>query len=179
MTQTLSLQYLGRAMNAVQDYLIQKLLIPKIYFDAKWNGLPVNVLAIDRSGSGDVHAVRFVTWEEGHTDNHGYSSFLEEAVFAEVEKFSTFQAHFRYVAVICSQSNKRVWKPDLILKHVLAEDGVGRVGILYVDLSENDASVEVLLKAERFRSSKELVEMADRFVAANTPNWQIPDEDRL
>jgi hypothetical protein len=57
----------------------------------------------------------------------------------------------------------------------LAEDGVGRVGILYVDLSEDDPKlqVRVILKAERFRSSKEIVELADRYVAEHTANWEV------
>jgi superfamily I DNA/RNA helicase len=44
-----------------------------------------------------------------------------------------------------------------------------------VDLCEDDPKFEVrvILKAERFRSSKEIVELADRFVAENPPNWEV------
>jgi hypothetical protein len=39
-----------------------------------------------------------------------------------------------------------------------------------------DPPVEVKLKAERFRSSKEIVELADRYVAEHAANWEIRDE---
>ena len=48
---------LGRAKNAVLSFLEQRLSIPKIYIDATWDGHHVDVLAINRDGVGDVHAV--------------------------------------------------------------------------------------------------------------------------
>jgi hypothetical protein len=44
-------------------------------------------------------------------------------------------------------------------------------------LTEDVPSVRVIVKAERFRSSKELVELADRFAAEHTPNWEYRDSD--
>jgi hypothetical protein len=55
----------------------------------------------------------------------------------------------------------------------LAADGVGRVGLLFVDVAEDDAPVEVLLKPERFRSSKQILELTDRYVAEHTANWEV------
>ena len=69
--------YRGRAKNAVQDYLVHKLLYPKVYLDTDLDGWKLDVLAIDRVGVGDVHGVRLVLWEPGHLDNHGYSHRLE------------------------------------------------------------------------------------------------------
>jgi hypothetical protein len=168
---------LGRAKNAVQSFFIRKLLVPKIYLDTDWDGWKVDVLGIDRAGVGDVHAVRLVSWEAGHTDNHGWSSFLERAVDSEVPNFAEFPGHFRYLAIVCSEPNKRTWIPSTGIKNQsLAADGVGRLGILYVNITDEDSEVEVLLKAERFRSSKKIVELADRFVAGHTPNWEVRDE---
>jgi len=45
-----------------------------------------------------------------------------------------------------------------------------------VDVTEENPEVRVLLKAERFRSSKELVELSDRFVAEHTANWEFREE---
>jgi len=170
-------QQLGRAMNAVQEFLVHKLLFPKVYLDADWNGEKVDVLAIDRTGVGDVHAVRLVPWEPGRQENYGYSSFLESAVSAEVSRFADVSVHFRYLAIVCFEPDKQQWIPSNIIKNQsLAADGVGRLGILYVDITEEDATVKVLLKAERFRSSKEIVELTDRFVAENTANWEFREE---
>jgi len=173
--QALEIQHFrGRAKNAVQSFLIRKLLIPKVYLDASWDGWNLDVLAIDRAGVGDVHGVRLVPWDPGRRDNHGYSSFLEKTVSAAVEDFVGFPGHFRYLAVFSFEGNKQRWIPSKkIVNQSLAADGVGRVGLLYVNVAEEDAEVEVLLKAERFRSSKEIIELADRYVAEHTANWEV------
>lgn len=180
MAELLELQiehYRGRAKNVLQDYLIHKLLYPKVYFDAEWGVWKLDVLAVDRAGLGDVHAVKLVLWEPGHIDNHGYSARLEKAVAAAVNEFVEFTGHFRYLAVVCTEAGKQQWIPSKGIKdQSLAPDGVGRVGILYLDITEDDPSVRVILKAERFRSSKEIVELTDSFVAEHTANWEFREE---
>ena len=169
--------YRGRTKNAVQDYLVHKLLFPKVYLDADLDGWKLDVLAVDRAGVGDVHGARLVFWEPGHTDDHGYSAYLEKAVSAATTEFVGFPGHFRYVAVVCTQPDKQQWIPSKGIKNqALAADGVGRLGILYVDVTEDNPEVVILLKAERFRSSKEIVELADRFVAEHTANWEFREE---
>jgi hypothetical protein len=169
--------YRGRAKNAVQDYLVHKLLYPKVYLDADLDGWKLDVLAVDRVGVGDVHGVRLVLWEPGHTDDHGYSAYLEKAVSEAVRDFVGFPGHFRYLAVICTVPEKQQWIPSKGIKdQSLAADGVGRAGVLYLDITEEEPSVKVLLKAERFRSSKEIVELSDRFVAEHTANWEFREE---
>jgi hypothetical protein len=164
----------GRAKNAVQSLLIRQLLIPKVYLDTDWHGWKLDVLAIDRNGLGDVHGVRLVLWGTGHFDNHGYSSSLDRDVSTAVAGFVDFPGHFRYLAVVCTEPNKQRWRPHKrVLDQSLAADGVGRVGLLYVDLTKEDVAAEILLKPERFRSSKEFVELADRYVAEHAANWEV------
>jgi hypothetical protein len=43
-------------------------------------------------------------------------------------------------------------------------------------VTEEEPDVKILLKAERFRSSKEIVSLADRFVADHHANWEARDE---
>jgi len=169
--------YLGRAKNAVQAFFVRNLLIPKVYFDANWNGWPLDVLAIDRSGLGDVHGVRLVVWEPDRLDNNGYSAYLERAVANAITNFADFPGHFRYLTVVCLEANKPRWIPSRGIKNqALAADGVGRVGLLFVNVSDGDAKVdEVLLKAERFRSSKQIIDLTDQFVAEHVPNWEVRD----
>jgi hypothetical protein len=165
-------QGLGRAKNSVQDYLIHKLLFPKVYLDAEFNGKRVDVLAVDREGTGDVHAV-YIVYQGNDVEN------ALEAVVANIVNPPPpvkILPHFIYAAVVNSgEGTGRYIPSEQILQKSLAEDGVGRMGILYVDLAEDDPrlQVRVVLKAERFRSSKEIVEIADRFVAEHTPNWAI------
>ena len=163
---------LGRAKNAVQDYLIHKLLYPKIYLDAEFNGKKVDVLAIDREGTGDVHAV-YVVYQGTDVEN------ALETIVANIVTPPTpakILPHFMYSAVVNNGPGASKYVPsEQIIQKSFAEDGVGRVGILYVDLCEDDPKfqVRVILKAERFRSSKEIVELADRFVAENPANWEV------
>ena len=163
---------LGRAKNAVQDYLTHKLLFPKVYLDAEFNGVKVDVLAIDREGTGDVHAVSIVY--QG-TDVERALEQVADNVGIPPAKIVP---HFIYAAVINNGPDASKYVPsEQIIQKSFAEDGVGRMGILYVDLTEDDPKlqVRVMLKAERFRSSKEIVELADRYVAENHANSEVRD----
>jgi hypothetical protein len=170
MIQAQTKQEIGRAKNAIQDYLIQRLLIPKVYLDADWNGTQVDVLAIDRAGVGDVHAVRMVP-PQGRVED-GSLALIARKVSSAVVELKCLPSHYSYIAIASDDPNARRFSPaDAILQESFAEDGVGRVGILYVDFTI-EPPVQVKLKPERFRSSKEIVELADRFVAEHTANWE-------
>ena len=163
---------LGRAKNAVQDYLIYKLLFPKVYLDAEFNGKKVDVLAVDREGTGDVHAVYIVY--QGTDAGNALETVVASIVTPPPP--ANVLPHFIYAAVVNNGPGANKYVPsEQIVQKSFAEDGVGRVGILYVDLCEDDpkSQVQVILKAERFRSSKGIFELADRFVAEHTANWEL------
>jgi hypothetical protein len=182
MIQTQAQKEIGRAMNALQDYLVRKLLLPKVYLDVLWNGAPIQVLAVDRAGAGDVHAVWMMYLSPG-IDSRMASAALglflpgtveEMKLLPAVEEAKSRSTHYRYVAIVSDDPNmRRLSLSDDVVSKSLAEDGVGRVGILLVDMTDVEPSVRVLLKAERFRSSKEIVELADRYVAGHTANWEV------
>jgi hypothetical protein len=178
MTEVQELQKRGRAMNAVQEFLVHKLLFPKVYLDADWNGSKVDVLAIDRTGVGDVHAVRLVPVElDGEPEWQYLVIRAASLVNEQIEVLGSLLAQFRYIALIGLSRGMELFHPNPELsRKMLAQDGVGRIGILHVDLTEDDPSVRVILKAERFRSSKEIVELSDRFVAEHTANWEFREE---
>jgi hypothetical protein len=160
---------LGRAKNIVQDYLIHKLLYPKVYLDAEFNDKKVDVLAIDREGTGDVHAV-YIIYQGTDVEN------ALETVVANIvtpPPPAKFLPHFIYTAVVNNGLASKFDPSEQIIQKSFAEDGVGRVGILYVDLTEDDPKPKVLLKPERFRSSKEIVELADQYVAKHPANWEV------
>jgi hypothetical protein len=164
---------IGRAKNAIQEYLVHKLLFPKVYLDAEFNGKAVDVLAIDREGTGDVHAV-YLVYQGTDTLNALENSLANIAANIGVPP-AKIVPHFIYAAIVNNGPGSSKYVPsDQIIQNSFADDGVGRLGILYVDLCEDDPKfqVRVILKAERFRSSKEIVELSDRFVAENTANWE-------
>src|SRR5580698_8154521 len=132
MTQTQTQQELGRAKNTLQDYMIRKLVVPKVYFDAEWDGKLVDVLAIDRAGVGDVHAVRMFAADY---EKEKYISTLR----GYVKEFRSHRSHYRYVAVVNDSAGMpKIHPEESTFRDSFAEDGVGRVGILYVDLSDDD-----------------------------------------
>ena|ERR1035437_8733160 len=165
---------LGRAKNAVQDYLIHKLLFPKVYLDTEFNGKKVDVLAIDREGTGDVHGV-YIIYQGTDVENALENSLANVAANIGIPP-AIIVPHFIYAAVVNNGPGASKYVPsEQIIQKSFAEDGVGRMGILYVDLCEDDPKfqVRVILKAERFRSSKEIVELADRYVAEHPANWEV------
>ncbi len=168
----------GKAKNVLQDYFVRKLLLPKVYLDVVWNGEPVDVLAIDRAGVGDVHAVRIVPIAEAGIR----AALLLFAVpsMSPIESFRTLPTHFRNAALVGDDPDARKMNfENEIIPPLYAEDGVGRVGILYINPVEFTPSVQTIAKAERFRSSKEIVAMVDRFVAEHTANWEVRDEPEV
>lgn len=160
---------LGRAKNLVQEYLIRKLLFPKIFFDAQFNGKHVDVLAIDRFGTGDVHSVHIVYL--GSDPENALDLVLANSL--DVSSPGVIP-HFIYAAVVNQNADSGKFAPsERFIERSFSEDGVGRLGILYVDLTGENPSIKVVLKPERFRSSKEIVALADQFVATHTPNWEV------
>lgn len=185
------IQYdLGRAKNAVQDFMIHKLLFPKIYFDTSWSDSFADVIAIDRSGTGDVHAIQIRPVKSlnnaRESENHLAIRIGPDSEF-EIESITPLDAHFRYLALlfgpgqteefenVAEYAARSIYRhEDHAIKNLfLAPDGVGRVGIFSLHLSEFESELRVQVKPERFRSSKELTEMADQFVASHTPNWEV------
>jgi hypothetical protein len=161
----------GRAQNLLQEYFIRKLLFPRVYFDVEFMGVHVDVLAVDRSGTGDVHEARIV-YMGADTEN------AVEVVIENVRSTPPARGlpHFVYSVVVSDGSEGGRFAPsEQLLQYSFSEDGVGRVGILYVDLAGDDPTVRVLVRAERFRSSKAIVELTDRFVTEHTPNWEARD----
>ncbi|MGP8250451.1 MAG: hypothetical protein ACLQHF_00345 [Terracidiphilus sp.] len=168
-------QNLGRAKNAIQDYLIRKLLYPKVYLDAEWNGVHIDLLAIDRTGVGDVHAVRIapVRFEDGPANWQEHVTKAAIIVNENSEELLALPGHFRYVALFNESADLHRFDPTVALVQKLtATDGVGRIGILVVDFSYEEP-VLVILKPERFKSSKQIIELTDSFVAANQANWEL------
>lgn len=168
-------QDLGRAKNAVQEYLRRKLLVPKIYLDANWDEANVDVLAIDRAGVGDVHLVRLAPVLPTIEQDWRYIVTRAAGLAGdEIEKLHSLHAQYRYVALVgFSPGIGQFQITEPLARKALAEDGVGRIGILSVDLSQDEPPVQSVLKGERFRSSEEIVAFADQFVASHTPNWEV------
>jgi len=175
MTNLSERQQLGRAQNAVSSYLVRKLSLPKIYLDATWNQQAIDLLAIDRSGIGDVHAVRMVLREPDLEIGEDVESTMI-AVGDGIEQMQLLPTQCRYIAVVSNVSFLATRRFAAVFEHkTFAEDGVGRIGILLVDVSGDTARVDEMIKAERFRSSKQILDLTDEYVATHTANMEYRD----
>lgn len=170
-------QQLGRAKNAMLDYFVKKLLVPKIYLDAQWNSVSVPVLAVDRAGVGDVHAVLFVERVNEFfaappaTDD---VKALDDVLAESIQRIETLPCQFRYVGVFNSDPGVAFYKPSpFIVERTLAADGVGRIGLLMLNITEAESTVKVAILPERFRSSKTIIELTDQYVAEHTADWEV------
>jgi len=165
---------LGRAKNALMFYLERHLIVPKIYLDANWGGHHVDILAIDRAGVGDVHAVLFV----GASRINGESLDIEKlklAVDRMIDQFILISANYKYIAIVnpddCSLTEMSKIK---INEKLFSPDGLGRIGfILLGSVTEADSEVKpvLLVKPERFRAK--IAKLADEFVQKHEADWEI------
>jgi hypothetical protein len=153
-------QQQGRAKNAVADLLFRQLIVPKIFFDAHWPSRRsrVDVLAVDRSGSGELHAAEVKRGRDLNTE-----------VADLIARLSQIPAHFRYLALFDNPKNTRPRSEMLY-----SPDGIGRIGIIEVredPLGNLDARISV--QPERFKLDSSVYKMVDRFTASYPANREV------
>lgn len=175
-------QQLGRAKNAISAYLDRRLSVPKIYMDADWDGGKVDVLAIDRAGVGDVYMVTLLPDPFEVNSNsmvNGFRAVMDIPFESQVKGLLGRRSQFRYVARLANGISKRNLSELVsVLSEFtdgFAEDGIGRVGVLFVDTSGGNFEVYEVVKAERFRSTKEILELTDNFVISHTADMEYRD----
>ena len=174
MTQLSERQQFGRALNAVRAHFVRKLVLPKIFFDVDWKGEKLDLLAVDRAGVGDVHALRFVRTRPRTNDvcliDDAYTSVVITPCLQGLKKPSP-AAQYRYVGVIDIVGGAAVtlMENPTYKTATFAEDGIGRVGILYLNVTDDEIAVKEIVKPERFRSTKDIYTLTDEYVATHDP----------
>ena len=168
---------IGRAKNALLSFFEQRLSVPKIYLDADWEEQKVDVLAIDRAGVGDV-SVALIRHPEANPHDI-------------IRRLHSIPSHFRYWIVVRdfgahpeegltlkqrfqSASRNRVESLQLANDPILyAEDGLGRIGQIVVDLSGGRSVVSMPIPAERFRSNQHIYDLADSYATSHTADFEV------
>lgn len=146
----------GRAAMVVAELLFRQLIVPKVYLHAAWprRTREVDVLAIDRAGTGDIHVaeVRF--------GMHNASVAIEQLMHTP--------AHFKYLAIVGS-GNYRVSEALLY-----SPDGFGRVGVIQIsEGKDHNLHAVEMVAPERFRLGPAYIRGADRFVSSHRPDLEI------
>jgi hypothetical protein len=176
---------LGRAKNAVMFYLERHLIVPKIYVDANWDGHPLDILAIDRDGVGDVHAVLIFQCKYDEGNLRRDDTHYGQAINNLLDQFSLIEANYKYIGIIGSfyeypalapsttlKLQSRYMAPPGTMAKFFSPDGLGVVGLLAIDDShEDEARVRIDRKPERFRAK--IAKLADEYVQHHEPDWEI------
>lgn len=165
---------LGRAKNAIMAFLERRLSVPKIYVDATWEGVHVDLLAIDRDGVGDVAVVlMFVRryWENGSLDPSHV-----DTIGNLIDRLSNISAHIKYIAAVDTESDHHTAVLKITgsnFENSFATDGLGRIGFLKVEVpdDEDEPAVHLVIKPERFRAA--VYKLADEYVAKHEADWEI------
>jgi hypothetical protein len=148
----------GRGKNAVAQLFTKNLIVPKIFFEARWPNRTtvVDVLAIDRSGAGDLHAVEIVP--------------VASQIESSLAMLSRVPAHFKYLAYFSLSDEDEALRifdssrePD---ESLYAADGLGRIGTICLYQGEpGDALMaEIQVEPERFRVPAGLYGDIDKYV---------------
>ena len=148
----------SRAKTAVAELLFRELMVPKVFVDAPWPGTRqrVDVMAVERSGSGDVHVV------EVHV-----GTAAPAAVEEVIASLMRIPAHFKYLAFF---DNKN-YIPDE--RWLYAPDGMGRVGVIQVtEDTTGNLRAGFLIRPERFRFDASFKQV-DRFTATHPAYIEI------
>jgi hypothetical protein len=149
-------QQASRVKNAVAQFLFGNLIVPKIFFDARWppRKSHVDVLAVDRSGAGEIHIVEVKVGSSNL--GHATQSLME------------IPAHFKYLALFGNGSYRPA---DNVL---YAPDGMGRIGVIQVreDPSGN-LFAEFMVRPERFRLDSSYFRQIDKFTATRPADIEV------
>lgn len=149
----------GRLKNAAADFLQQRLIVPKVFLEAAWPSYRhIDVLAVDRSGAGDIHIVEV--------------KVPSEAMYDALPHLMSIPAHYKYVAVFENVALQRIDESRLY-----TPNGIGRVGIISVVERPEDRSLRprLMVAPERFRLDDRYWKEVDAFLASSAPDVEIRD----
>ena|SRR5208283_4985662 len=155
-------QQRGRAVNAVAEGLRKKLLVPNIYLEPHSHPLAVDVLAVDRAGAGDLHAVLIKLGNDfrmGRSKkpadvkalnklNKAWQLHFRKRTREIRGQLMSLPVHYRYLAI-----EKDSWDSVIgELGDLYSPDGIGRIGIISItDRGVEPPSADIVIAPERFR----------------------------
>lgn len=154
----------GRAVNAVADLLQRRLLVPKIYLEPR--NLNIGVLAIDRSGFGDIHGVYIHSRPLSIVSR----SVQENTLGLSLTSIMNSDFHFKYIAV------ETTFVDFLSKQNLFAEDGIGRIGIIEIIESPSaPPEAKIVIQPERFRVEHDKIKKFDNFQKKTPADMEIRD----
>jgi hypothetical protein len=179
----------GRAINAVAELLRRRLSVPNIYLEPPSSLISADVLAVDRGGAGDLHAVeiklaRDLNPSEGQVWNPSNPKELNEQYAAWYPKYCeklhgihrqvmAMPAHYRYIAIPAESFDLAFG--ELAHFGLFPEDGIGRLGVITIkDRGGESPTAEMAVVPERFRMDPvKLKAIETKLLAKSRPDIEV------
>jgi hypothetical protein len=179
----------GRAINAVAELLQRRLSVPNIYLEPPASLISADVLAVDRGGAGDLHAVEIKLAPDldpsedqlrRPPDPKELNELMEtwNAEFSENlhrihRRLMSMPAHYRYLA-----------GPTRYIDRVLGElghsglfpkDGIGRLGLIAIsENGQESPAAAIVFAPERFRvDPAKLRAIETKLLAKSRPDIEV------
>ena len=179
----------GRAINAVAELLRRTLSVPNIYLEPPSSLIAADVLAVDRGGAGDLHAVEIKLESDLHPLggkarkqstpkelNALHSEFYpkyRQKLSSIHRQLMLMPAHYRYVALPADSFNLAFGE----LGHLglFPEDGIGRLGVITVTYKGQEPPfAEMKVAPERFRvDPAKLKAIETKLLAKSRPDIEV------
>ena len=149
-------QRMGRSVNAVAEMLRKRLSVPNIYIEPGSSYINADVLAVDRAGAGDLHAVQirlglgddFTKPAAPHQMMNAWMRSIRETMNNRRNSLMSLPAHYRYLAIPYDRFSLFVAESPSLY----SPDGIGRLGVIAVTEHGEELPVaEVAIAPERFR----------------------------
>jgi hypothetical protein len=153
-------QQVGRAINVIGQWFRDSLTVPEIFVNPLIARVRLDLLAVDKAGGGDIHAVQVKT---------NISSLPAPKLKQWMEEAHQIPAHFRYLALDPVAAKAVGASPFLF-----ADDGIGRIGILSVSArASGPPEIRLVAKPERFRLIGPPLQKIESFLKTAKPDFFV------
>lgn len=178
----------GRAINAVAELLRKMLSVPNIYLEPPQSLVSADVLAVDRGGAGDLHAVEIELAptlsptkglrrkpsrpSESNVRSTGYLEY-REIIGGIHRRLMSMPAHFRYLAI--PENSYEIAFNTLAQHGLFHADGIGRLGIMViVEKGEGTPIARMDIAPERFRVDPARLKIIEtKLLAKSRPDIEV------
>jgi hypothetical protein len=179
----------GRAVNAVAELLRRTLSVPNIYLEPPASLISADVLAVDRGGAGDLHAVEIklepdLNPLEGQRGRPTSPKELNEIYASWYPKYTeklkrihrqlmSMPTHYRYLAIPAESFNLAFG--ELARFGLFPKDGIGRLGVILIsEKGQESPTAEMSVIPERFRvEPAKLKAIETKLLAKGRPDIEV------
>ncbi len=175
-----TMQSRGRVVNAISGFLRKQLSVPHIYQKPRIPGSSeIDVLAVDRGGSGDVHGVKILVRAILPTPSE-IGDILASLKRDIVISLKDLPVHYRYLAINANPDTLSILSKLNSYSELFDRSGIGRYGILAYDQNLLQAGgalpsmpVSAVVEPERFRVRGAKLEALESFLDEVEPDMQV------